>query len=495
MQKVTKKIMMLVLGLVMIGLAVIFYFKGDRTPVQDQYAKRPLNQNPTGPQLVDREPFESPCAFWEPWNQLVAPESPVTYLNVISEMLVDGAERTSEYIDLIMRDPGVMGALRGDAEEMCIAGQFSPSDKKYRLLADRSKVCQIKPENFLEQNLAIKISPLKEGGFDNHIRYKLHVGRVIPAQFRSFWMGQMELMKKGYRGWTRAFPEYFSVNRNGFGLVHIQHSSPEQPLVGVREYRDPFTEVRLDWLTQAMMSTQIDWATFLLKLGDLAKIDMWSETDYAKDYIGEKPYEGRLLATKIETRLTSVNLQIPHSSEEFFKEVHEVPIIIGHDVIVKFRGIQVLVKGLKYRGTLHSDDSQYSFNGFFDNVENIEITGAYRGLGLSSGVGKMIHNIIQEVIDREIGRLKKGHQGQPAKLRIGLYKDGLQGRFEVEMRFDAAVNILNIVREEKDQVDSPVMPSKKSIKDLNQWAKLTMSALAQDYAAIETHQNCSRAVQ
>lgn len=458
---------------------------------QSELDSAPTPSLETGaPVLADEEPHQSPCLFWEPWKQLVSPESPSVYLKFISDMLVDGAARTNEYMDLIMRDPGLMGALRGEAEEICIAGQFAQKDSRYQLRADRSQACHEPITQFLEQNLAIKIKPLNEGGFDNHIRYKLHLGHTIPAQFRRFWLLQMELMKKNYRGWSLAFPQYFQVNKAGFGLVNIQNSKPDKPLVGVGGYQSALSEIRLDWLTQAMMSTQIDWATFLLKLGDLAKIEMWSETDFPKDFSGAKPFEGRLLATVIETRLSAIHVQIPHDSQTFFQGLMEVPLVIAHDVLVKFRGIQVLVKGFKYRGTLHSDDSQFGFDGYFDGLDKVEISGAYRGIGMASGLGQMIQGLINEIIDREVARLKKGHLGRPAQLRIGLYKDKDHGQFEVETRFDAAVNVLNILREEKDQVDSPVMPTKKTITDLNDWAKKTIHALIQDYEHLEKNARC-----
>jgi hypothetical protein len=479
---------LLAAGLGALGISLVFILK--KKNESDSITPQIQNIDSDSATLTDQEPFQSPCLFWEPWKRLVAPEPPVAYLKTISEMLVDGASRTSEYIDLIMRDPGMMGALRGDSEEICIAGKFTGNEGKYQLLADRSKVCQLPTAKFLEQNLAINITPLKEGGFDNHFRYKLHLGHTVPAQFRSFWLTQMELIKNNYRGWSVAFPEYFGVNKNGFGLVKIQNSTPEQPLVGVGGVKNAMSELRLDWLTQAMMSSQIDWATFLLKLGDLAKVEMWAETDFSKDFNGEKPFQGRLLATIVETRLSAINVQIPHDSRNFFQGIIEVPLIIGHDVLVNFRGIQVLVRGLKYRGTLHSDDSQFAFDGFFEGVDKVEISGAYRGIGMASGLGKMIQGLIQEVIDREISRLKKGHLGRPAQLRIGLYKNGSNGQFEVESRFDAAVNVLNIIREEKDQVESPVMPNKKTIKDLNDWAKKTIQALIRDYELVDKKVSC-----
>jgi hypothetical protein len=371
-----------------------------------------------------------------------------------------------------------MGALRGDPEHICITGLFEPSGN-YNLSAQEDSTCKKKPAKFLEQNLDVKITPLEVGGFENHVKFTMHVGAAIPAQFREFWLQQMSLFQQGYRGWSEAFKEYHQINQNGFGLVAIEPSkmSPNVTQLG----QDATTELRFDWLTQAMMSTKIDWATFLLKLGDLAQVDMWTATHYPENYEGPKPYEGRILGSKIETRLASVTLKVPLESRKLFESPTEVPVVLGHDVFIKFRGIEVNVKGLRYRGTLHSDDSQFAFDGWFEGVDQVEIAGAYRGLGMGSAFGKMIHDLVKDAIDREIARLKKGHLMEPARLRLGLYKNGTQGQFEIEARFDAAINLLNIIREEKDQVDSPVMPNKKTIRNINDWGQETLTALIKDF--------------
>ncbi len=408
--------------------------------------------------LTDSEPYEPRCDFWKPWLTLVAPETPKSYLQAIAQLVVDGAARTSQYQDLIMRDPGLLGALRGEGEHLCIAGAFSQNNQ-YHLDANKASACHKKPARFLDQNLEIKVTPLDEGGFENKIKFAVHLGGVTPGSFRDFWVQQTNLMHKGYRGWSKAFPTYHNINQNGFGLVAITSQA------------QPFTELRFDWLTQAMMSSQIDWATFLLKLGDLARVDMAVETDQGLP----------LLSYRIETRLSSVTLKVPRDDQNIFKDAKSTPITIGHDVLVKFRGLEVRIKGLKYKGILQNNAEKFAFDGWFDGVNQVEIAGNYRGLGMTGGLGKMIHDLVKEIIDREIGRLKKGHGGQPASLRLGLYRKESQGQLEFEMDFDAAVNVLNIVREEKDQVDSPVMPNKKTIRDINQWAQKTMGALISDF--------------
>lgn len=441
------------------GIGYWWYFLNDsgmsaKPPLTEFEKSKSISQTT----LFDTEPFEPPCLFWRPWLTLVSPENPKPYLQSIVQLLVDQSGRSSQYQEMIMRDPGLLGALRGGAEEICIAGNFG-QDGRYHLDANRANGCNKNPSRFLEHNLAIKVLPLDGGGFENEVKFAVHLGAVSPDSFRSFWIQQVGLMHKGYKGWSKAFPEYYKANRTGFGLVEIQTEDKA------------FTELKLDWLTQAMMTTQIDWASFLLKLGDLARVDMWAETDMGQS----------LLASRLETRLSSLTLKVPKENHGLYESSQIVPVVIGHDILVKFRGLEVRLKGLKYRGSLQSIGDQFAFDGRFDGVDKVEIAGAYRGLGMTGGLGKMIHDLVQEVINREIGRLKKGHQGEPAKLRLGLYKNGADGQFEFNLRFDAAINILNIVREEKDQIDSPVMPNKKTIADINKWAQKTMGALISDF--------------
>ncbi len=423
-------------------------------PADATLAQGPHHSSING--LRDEKPFEPVCRFWEPWHALVKPDQPHRYLETINYLLTGAAARTESYQQLIMKDPGMLGALRGSAEHICIAGYFDEKNE-YLLDANTETACQKKTEQFFEQVLELRVDPVKDGGFFNQVDFKVDLGKVTAKNFRDFWRGQIDLFRVGYRGWTQAYPNFFQANQSGFGLVSLEKDAAGAMVV------------RMDWLTQAMLGHWPEWANFLLKLGDIADIEMWAEDAHKE----------RLLTTFIDTRRASLRLGVPQHADRYFTGEHEIPVVLGHNITVRFRGLRITIQNLKFQGILKSTDQELAFDGAFAGVDKIEIDGSYRGMGLA-GMGKFIHNLVDETIKREILRLSRSAKGDPAKLRLGIHPSEHGGQLEIKLDFEAAINLLNVLREEKDRVDGSIMPNPQSIKHLNSWAQSTFQSILKD---------------
>lgn len=353
----------------------------------------------------------------------------------------------------------MLGALRGDSEDICISGYFD-SNKNYVMDAETSTACNRRLSQFLDQQLDIKVKPLKTGGFFNHIRFKLHLGHVSADKFRKFWISQMALIKNRYRGWTQAYPNFYAVNRSGFGLVDVIPTKNGE------------FKAKFDWMTQSMVSRWPGWAIYLLKLGDILEGAIELENDQ-KQMIG---------TVGIDTRLSSVHIVFPPAVQNYSEGAHVVPAFLNHHALVRFRGLEINVRGFKFKGNFKSQDDTIAFDGVFDGVEKVDIGGSYRNLG-NLGIGQMINDLVRETMQQEIGRLQQDSQGNPAHLRVGIFQDGEDSVLEADLTFEAAINFLNIIREEKDQVGGPVMPDSTSITDLNRWTRETYNAILKDYEA------------
>ena len=428
---------------------------------EQQAAKVAPSQNTEAnrPTLLESEPYQPTCGFWKPWIDLVSPASPPEYLSQIISLLKDGSKRSEAYINIIMKDPGMLGALRGDSEDICISGYFD-GNKNYMMDAETSTACNRRLSQFLDQQLEIKVKPLKTGGFYNHIRFRLHLGNVTADKFRKFWIAQMALIKNRYQGWTQAYPNFYAVNRSGFGLVDVIPT----------ENGD--VRAKFDWLTQSMVGHWPGWAIYLLKLGDILEGAIELENDQ-KQMIG---------AVGIDTRLSSVHIVFPPAVQNYSAGDHVVSAFLNHHALVRFRGLEINVRGFKFKGNFTSQEDTMAFDGVFDGVEKVDIGGSYRNLG-NLGIGRMINDLVRETMQQEIGRLQRDSQGNPAHLRVGIFQDGEDSYLEADLTFEAAINFLNIIREEKDQVGGPVMPDPTSISDLNRWTRDTYNAILKDYEA------------
>lgn len=408
--------------------------------------------------IVDPEPHAPACAFWKPWQTLVAPGTPEGYLSKIKRRLAEPSTRSGDYQALIARSAGV---LEGTTESVCIAGRFV-ADGSYRLEGSDADSCESLPATFLDSNLELKVERLAEGGFINSLGLVVGLQDIRPDALWPFFHDQAALMLEGYRGWSKAFPTYFEQSRAGFSLVGPE-ALPERDV-----------RLRYAWQTQPMRSGMPKWTDYLMLLSDLVSV----RTTFLGQ--GERP----LLDSRVETVLTGMALTVPQASLAFLSAPTPIPLTVAHDVQVRFRGLEIELKGVKFAGILTPSPGQIVYEGKFLGAQEVVVGGSYRGV-VGGSVGKMIHDLVREHLDGELKRLTSGNRGQGWTFRIGL--ETLEATYVLTYRttFQSPINVLNILREDKDKTGNPVLPSARALAELNGWASASVEALLNDFAAVD----------
>lgn len=405
--------------------------------------------------IDDPEPHAPACSFWKPWQQLVAPASPKDYLDKIKRRLEEPSTRSGEYKALISRSSGV---LDGATESVCIAGRFM-TDGSYHLEGSDTETCTTLPATFLDSNLELRVERLGEGGFINELNLAVGMEHVQPSSLWPFLHDQAALMLQGYRGWSKAYPKYFEQSRNGFGLV------------GPEPLENSDSRLRYAWQTQTMRSVMPKWADYLMLLSDLVSI--------RTRFLGEA--DRVLLDSRVETVLTGMALTLPQATITYLAQPTAMPLTVAHDIQVRFRGLEILLKGMRFTGAFKNDADAIVYEGRFLGVDDVTVGGSYRGV-VGGSFGKMIHEMVREHLHAELKRLTTGNRGKGWTFRIGLETLGTSNVLTYKTSFQSPVNFLNLVREDKDRTDSPVLPNARSLAELNKWAISAVEALLSDFA-------------
>ncbi len=407
-------------------------------------------------QLLDSESTTDPCVFWAPWRRLVAPGVPKAYLERLKRRLDEPSARSGDYKKMIERAHGV---LDGKAEKVCISGRMGEGGA-YVLDAQDTNQCSTLPSGFLESNLQIAVEEGDGGGFINDIEVQVGMDHVRPEGVVEFMRDEVRLMRAGYKGWSKAFPAYFEVNRSGFGLT---------------EYvLDPTGEARLTylWLNQAMMSVFPEWAQYLFKLSDLVSIQT--------SFLGAG--DQRLFSTRFDTTQSGIDFRLPQAAQNYLDQPGPMPLTVTHDFIIRFRGLIITLKDMRFTGQFTPEPGKMVYDGRFVGIGGVLLSGAYRGISGGS-FGQMVYELVQEKIKEELNRLTKGNHGKGWVFRISHETVGSANVFTYKTTLQTPVNFLNLVREEKDQTESPVLPNRVSIQQLNRQTAKSVDALLLDEAS------------
>lgn len=403
--------------------------------------------------LFDAQPPRAACEFWTPWKKLVAPGDPKSYLERIKQRLDEPSARSGEYKKMIERARGV---LTGSSEKVCISGRVG-ADGAYHLDAEDASQCSTLPAGFLETNLQIGVEEADGGGYINDIEVAVGMDHVRPEGVLTFFQEQSRLMRTGYNGWTGAFPAYRKVNEAGFGLTGFQLAADGQ------------ARLTYLWLNQAMMSFFPGWAEYLFKLSDLATV----QTTFLGAN-GQMLYQSRL-----DTAQSGLDVIVPPAAQAYLDRPEAMELTVTHDIIVRFRGLVITLKDLRFTGRFAPDPGNMVYDGRFVGVGNVELSGAYRGLSGGS-FGKMIYEMVQEKIREEINRLTQGNKGNGWIFRLSHETKGAGNVFIYKTTLQSPVNFLNLVREDKDTTESPVLPTKPGLAQLNRLTLKSVDALIQD---------------
>lgn len=406
--------------------------------------------------LFDAESTTDACAFWAPWRRLVAPGQPKAYLERIKKRLDEPSARSGEYKKIIERAHGV---LDGSTEKVCISGRFA-ADGTYGLDAADTSRCSTLPQGFLESNLQLAVEAGDGGGFINDIEVQVGMDHVRPEAVVPFMRDQVKLMRDGYKGWSKAYPAYFEASKTSFGLTDFALNETG--------------EARLTylWLNQAMISVFPDWAQYLFKLSDLVSIQT--------TFLGAN--DQRLFGTRLDTAQSGIDFMLPLAAQAYLDQPGPMPLTVTHDLIIRFRGLVITLKDMRFTGQFSPENGKMVYQGRFVGVGQVVMSGAYRGLSGGS-FGKMVYELVQEKIKEEINRLTKGNHGQGWVFRISHETIGTTNVFTYKTTLQTPVNFLNLVREEKDQTESPVLPNRVSLQQLNRQTAKSIDALLQDEAA------------
>lgn len=407
-------------------------------------------------QLYDGEPATDSCALWAPWRQLVAPGQAKSYLERIKMRLDEPSARSGEYKKIIERAHGV---LDGKAEKVCISGRVG-ADGAYSLDAEDASQCSSLPSGFLESNLQIAVEEGDGGGFINDVEVQVGMEHVRPEAVVSFMGEQVRLMRAGYKGWSKAFPAYYEVSKAGFGLTDYKLEATGE------------AKLTYLWMNQAMMSVFPEWAQYLFKLSDLVSIQTF--------FLGVG--DQRLFSTRFDTAQSGIDFQLPPAAQTYLDQAGPMPLTVTHDFVIRFRGLVITLKDMKFAGLFKPETGKMVYEGRFVGVGQVLMSGAYRGVS-GGRFGQMIYELVQERIKEEINRLTKGNRGKGWVFHISHETIGTTNIFTYKTTLQTPVNLLNLVREEKDQTESPVLPDRVSIQQLNRQTAKSIDALLLDEAA------------
>lgn len=408
--------------------------------------------SPLAHAIKDPEPHEPKCSFWQPWKKLVAPGDPQAYLQKLKRRLQEKSTRSGEYLSLINREHSV---LDGASEAICIKGRFL-QDGAYQLDAGDLAQCETAPQGFLDLNMKIRVEKMDSGGFINELSIDVGMQDVTPEALLAFLGDELTLMRSGYRGWSHAFPAYYALNASGFAPVDAEAQGDN-------------VRLRYWWQTQAMRKWLTKWSDYLMGLGNLVSI----KTTF------EDAEKTRLLSSSIDTLMSGIDVTIPPAAVAYVKAPRTTEMEVAHDITVKFRGLEIGLRGMKFTGHLEPAPGRISYEGRFVGVGNVHIGGAYRGLTGGSFV-KMIQEVVEEKVKEELDRLTTGNRGKGWTFALRHETIGGTNVFTYQTSLQSPVNFLNLVREDKDGTGSFVLPDKLALTDLNKWSTASVDALIQD---------------
>lgn len=426
--------------------------------------------------ISDPLPHRAACDFRRPWQELVRPGDTQDYIGRVRLLLQSQAERTEAFRSMLRSRGNV---LAGGNEAACIAGRFAaPND--YRLDIEPLAACDQPHPGFLEVKFKLEVERRGES-FLNTLDLKVGLGDISTTSIGAFAAAQLRLMDDGYRGWSKAYPNYFKLAQNSFGLAGID-------MIPVATLGAQALKLRLNWLNQAMVHWLPQWATYLMKLSDLATVKTRIEIDN----------KSTLLQSRIDTLASGLELmvtsrdgglvpQVPSSSDApAYGEVFQLqnprstPFNIHHDVVVRFRGLIIKIDNLTFAGQFQSGPRLMAHHGRFQGADKVELSGSYRGLSMS-GMGKAIKELVEELIHEEINRVKNSNGGDGWRFKIAVHSDEGVNYLNLWTRLESKVNFLNLLREDKDATGAAVLPDKAMLKDLNRWAIDAMDAISQDH--------------
>jgi hypothetical protein len=420
----------------------------------------PVQASSSGIPMRDDEPGQPPCAFWEPWKRLVAPDEPRDYLQRVKSLMGSRAERTERFFELISRGHGVTS---GQSERLCILGRFD-AQGKYALHGEDAKECAGVPPSFFDINLEMGVERLPSGAFINSIHLAVGTGAIGPEAFVRFAKDQIALMRGGYKGWSKAFPRYFELNRSGLGW-YVAKTRPEM-------------ELRVGFLSQPMMGWVPAWGEYLLRLSDLVTV-----TSSISEGLDKK-----LLGARSDTVVSRLELSILDDGVKMLDALRPHELHVAHDVIVRFRGLQILVNGMRFAGDVTPLADTIRYAGKFRGIKDFVLEGAYRGVGLGGDFGKMIKEVVDEAVQREVKRLVEGNHGKGWTFDLALDSSRGKNVFVYDTEFESPVNFVNLLRENKDETGNPVLPDKSSLTELNRWSVSSVDAVLAD---LEQHKDCA----
>src|SRR4029077_14243093 len=126
------------------------------------------------------------------------------YLERMKWLITQRAGRSDEYRNFITKPHDV---TTGGSEGVCVLGSFDQTGG-YKMTANAVKECGNRPTTFLDHHLKLDVKRLPTGNFRNGIDLQVGLGGITPAHVLTFAKEQLALLRAGYHGSSKAYPNY-----------------------------------------------------------------------------------------------------------------------------------------------------------------------------------------------------------------------------------------------------------------------------------------------
>lgn len=411
------------------------------------------------------------CRYWQPWITALAPHRPGELMATITQRSRSRAARTPQF-------EAWAAAAPRRSEHVCATGKTI--DGRFTLdlhHLDAPTAACTPSQDSLDFAMAMHVERSENSRNLNKFEFTLATSTLSASRLRALIASQLQLLHRGYPAWQSAFPDFSNESVTGIGIGHVARETGDGVAV---------VDSNINWNPQRFWEQVPVLATWLLNLGALVSLDT-TITDGNGLILADIKTSTGTLGTRARFPLAEKGLipgyfSNPAAPGTALTPSSDFQLVVSHRVAIGFKGLNIVVNDLRFRGDITQSPERMSYRGIFTGIGAIDVTGDYKGLA-ALGMGDMIRKMIREAIEKEVEHLTRGNNGEGWTIAADLAPSDTspaQNEFKIAMAFESPVHITEIMRFEADTAGGPVLPNQATSYEFRNYSETILSALWRD---------------
>ena len=449
--------------IIAVALALVttafIYLLSRSEPVQN---KEPVKATTNAPPVP-------PCDFWKAWTTSIGPSKATSMLTRLKDAVDAEPKYSSGYKAYLS---GASPQNSGDTEQVCLQGIIQTGHRHWSHQAGADG-CPKSKGALADIHIHAKVVRQESGRYDTSLDIHSGTGDLTAEWFRQASIGQLSLLMKEYSGWQEAFPAFASFNENSLGIsVKAEERSPPPSML---------LQPKASLLPQKSFDQRSSWSHYLIRLSNLLDIKGALQRE---DGVPLLNYTFETIRSQFAMSFLAQpnGLVTPNGGDSpnpfAWHNLGLEPKIHVMTIKVHFRGLDVVLDGLRFKVHFHSQPQELGFKAQFAGINKVEVSGNYRNIPMGS-LGEFVRNTVRQYIEKELKSLETGRQGQGFHLSLNLSTKQQVSTSQLKILLELPINILPLI-----QVDAAtgegVLPNAKANQELKEWLSQSLSALIKD---------------